>query len=82
MSITIGKHGSVTFDSEAVSLYRLMTLVQGLKLETKGMKLTRGVSCYAIAKKEFGLKGNKQSVLLQMEGILAEAKKQHEVIRC
>ena len=54
--------------------FRNKTLLAGLKLEAlHGMKLSRGKSCYAIVKKQFGLKGNKLKVYeqfkKQMEGI-------------
>ena len=55
---------------EAVGMFRLQTIIRGLNLEAKtGMKLSRGRSCYAIAKQEFGLKGNKTAVLEQLIAI-------------
>lgn len=78
MTITITQTGATVFEGrESISLLRLMTMVQGLRLEIKGLRLTRGVSCYALAKKEFGLKGNKDKVLAQLETILADAKAKH-----
>lgn len=58
-----------------IEAFRLRTLLKGLKLETMGMKMSRGASCYSIIKQDFGLKGNKQKVydqfkqLLQKEGL-------------
>lgn len=40
---------------------RMLTLRQALKLEIIGLK-HRGGSVYALIKREFGLKGNKQKV--------------------
>jgi hypothetical protein len=37
------------------------------------MRLTRRISCYALAKKEYGLKGNREKVLAALKEIL-EAK--------
>ena len=34
------------------------------------MRLTRGVSCYALAKKEYGLKGNRMRVLIKLRNLL------------
>lgn len=48
-----------------VDMFRLQVLKQGLGLELKGMKMSRGRSCYSIVKAEFGLKGNKQKVYEQ-----------------
>ena len=47
-----------------IETYRICTLYQALKLETLGMRHSRG-SAYATIKKEFGLKGSKESVLKQ-----------------
>ena len=47
---------------EQINLYRLCTLRTGLKLEIKGMQMSRGRSCYAILKAE-GYKGTKQRIL-------------------
>jgi len=57
---------------EGIQAYRMLTLHQGLRLECKGMRLTRGRTCYAIIKDEFGLKGSKENVLRQFEEILQE----------
>jgi hypothetical protein len=59
-------------------LARLITLKAALGLECKGMKIRRGFSAYATIKKEFGLKGNKASVLIQFTG-LVEQKKQERL---
>ena len=49
---------------------RLLTMRAGLRLELKGLQMTRGVSCYALVKKETGLKGSKQKVYDQFEFML------------
>lgn len=51
---------------EQFELYALLRLKSALKLEVAGMKHSKGHSAYGIAKKEFGFKGNKQSVLEQL----------------
>jgi hypothetical protein len=48
-----------------IALYRLLTLKAALKLETLGMKHSRG-SVYALVKQEFGFKGSKARVLEQL----------------
>jgi hypothetical protein len=55
---------------ENVLAYRQKVMLAGLKLETKGMKMSRGPSCYAMAKKEFGFKGSKQKVYEQLKAHL------------
>lgn len=56
---------------ERIERYRLLALKCGLKLEIHGMTKKRP-TCYSVIKKEFGLKGNKHSVLHQFEKILEE----------
>jgi len=51
---------------------RLLTLRSGLKLELIGLKMTRGRSCYAIIKNEFGFKGSKQKVFDQFTNFLQD----------
>lgn len=55
---------------EAINAYRNKVLLRGLQAEVRGMKLTRGRSCYSVIKEEFGLKGNKQKVLDQFTQLL------------
>ena len=55
---------------EQIARARLLTLRAGLKLEVHGMRMTRGRTCYSIVKEEFGLKGNKQKVLDQLNQLL------------
>ena len=59
-----------------ICAYRELMIYNGLKFEVKTngkMRLTRGVSCYALAKREYGLKGNREKVLAALKEIL-EAK--------
>jgi hypothetical protein len=52
---------------------RLLTMRAGLQLELKGLRMSRGVSCYALVKQETGLKGSKQKVYDQFEVMLKQA---------
>ena len=58
---------------EAIDMFRLTALKGALKMEVLGMT-RRGQSAYSIVKSELGLKGNKKSVLTQLEQIIKEAK--------
>ena len=49
---------------------RMLALRAGLRLEVKGLRRS-GRSFYAIIKKEFGLKGTRESVLAQFDEMLA-----------
>ena len=51
---------------EAIEFFRLAQLKAVLSLEIKGLKVWRGQSAYVRAKKLYGLKGSRQSVLTQL----------------
>ncbi len=57
-----------------IALYRMKVLAKALELETLGMK-KRGRSAYSIVKEEYGLKGNKMTVLEKLNA-LYEAEKE------
>jgi len=57
---------------DQIAMARVLTLRQGLKLEVRGMRMSRGRTCYSIVKEEFGFKGSKQKVLDQLNEMLAE----------
>jgi len=61
-------------DRNQIIKYRHKLLLSGLKLELNGMSMTKGRTCYSIIKKEFGLKGNRQKVLIQFEKIIEKEK--------
>jgi len=56
---------------QEINQYRLLTLYHALKLETLGLKNSRG-SVYALIKREFNLKGNKQNVLSQFGKLIGK----------
>lgn len=76
MPIHVAKDGApVLFSGEAaVDFYRLTLILSGMKLELKtGMRTTRRApSCFTIARREFGLKGNKQKLIDQFEKLVTE----------
>ena len=55
-----------------IAMFQLCARRGALKLEILGMH-RRGPSAYSICKKVYGLKGNRQSVLEQMEALIARA---------
>ena len=64
----------ITLDTpEQIDMFRFLSLKSMLKLECLGMK-RRGQSAYSIIKAEYGFKGNKKSVLEQMEKVIKEVK--------
>jgi hypothetical protein len=59
-------------DPDQIKIFRLLTLRQGIKLEIKGLKVSRGASAYAIIKAELGLKGSRISVFNQLSEMLGK----------
>jgi len=57
---------------EQIEHFRFLTLRQGLKLELKGLRMSRGASAYAIIKRELGLKGSRVSVFNQLSEMLGK----------
>ena len=64
--------GFLLTEPNEINAFRLLSLQKALKLELKGLKVSRGISAYKIIKEEFNLKGNKQNVLDQYTKILED----------
>ena len=73
--IEVHAGGGFTVTGEHIPLYRLLVMRTGLQLEMKGIRMSRGRTCYALVKNEFGFKGNKAKVLRQLEDYIAEQRK-------
>ena len=68
------KESLIVLDTpEQIAAYRYLAMRGALHLETKGMKMSRGVSIYALCKKDLGFKGTKESVLRQLENWLEDS---------
>jgi hypothetical protein len=66
--------GGTMVTGKGIGLYRLLAMRSALGLQLKtGMKLSRGLSAYSMAKREFGLKGNIQRVYEQLDAIVNKA---------
>jgi hypothetical protein len=63
-----------------IHAFRIATLVSGLKLEMRGMSISRGRSCYAILKDEMALTGTRPVVLAAAQEILEKLKKDLAVV--
>jgi len=74
MPITETLYGGYLIEGkDSIQDYRFMMLITGLRSEIKGFRLTsKGSTCYAILKREFGFKGNKEKVLVQAEELMAK----------
>jgi hypothetical protein len=59
----------------AVDFYRLHVLISSLKLEMKGLRLSRGTSALAVAKRETGLRTNDRNKHIErLQEMIDEAK--------
>ena len=77
MPIEQTPYGGTMITGDSIMDYRYMMLITGLRSEIKGFRLTsKGSTCYAILKREFGFKGSKAKVLAQAEARLEEVKKE------
>jgi len=65
---------AITLTGEQIDTYRAQMILQGLYMECKhNMRLTaKAPTCYSLAKKEYGLKGNKVSVYNQLAQLFIE----------
>jgi hypothetical protein len=70
---TSNNNESISLDQPwQIQAYRLITMYQGLKAEVKGFRLTSKVNCFALVKREFGLRGTKVKVLAEFKALLQE----------
>jgi hypothetical protein len=58
---------TIVITGENIGRYREKVLLSALKLEILGIKRSRGATAYSIIKREFNLKGNRQSVYDQFK---------------
>lgn len=65
MSITVTEGATIVEGPKGMALYRLMSLKSALGLESKGIKVARGVNARKIAKQETGLKTNDYTKLIE-----------------
>ena len=65
---------AITLTGEQIDTYRAQMILNGLYMEIKhNMRLTaKAPTCYSLAKKEYGLKGNKVKVYNQLAQLFLE----------
>ena len=59
---------------EQIELYQMLVLRSALKLEIKGIRMSRGKTAYSAIKHLFNLKGNRQKVLDTFNEIIETTK--------
>lgn len=62
---------TVVSTPEGIEFFQLIARRGALSLELKGLH-RRGRSAYSICKQVYGLKGSRESVLAQLDAIIAE----------
>ena len=55
-----------------IATFRYCTMLRGLGLEIKGLKCSKGMTMYALIKKELGLKGTKTAVYNELACMLGK----------
>ena len=58
---------------EQIEAYRLATLRSGLRIELRGMRMTRGRTCYAMLK-DMGFTGSRDKVFADVTSVLDKYK--------
>jgi len=61
----------VAITGKGIPLYRLMVMRSGVRLEAKGLRMSRQ-SMTAMAKRELGVKGNRDKVLAALDAAIEE----------
>lgn len=68
--VQVTESGATIITGEHIRLYSLISLKQAIVLEGKGMRLSRGISAMALAKKRYGLKGGRDKIIAQMQALI------------
>lgn len=60
---------SVLTQPNQIEAFRIKTLIKGIQLEARGLKMSRGRSCLAIARAQLGLGRNakREDVIAQLQ---------------
>jgi GTP cyclohydrolase FolE2 len=75
MAITALPGGGVIIEGkEDIALMRLLTLQSALRLESKGIRMSRQMSALAVAKRDYGLKGSRVKITAAIDKLVTEAK--------
>lgn len=70
--ITQDEYGNISFvGKEAVSVFQMVAQKHAMMLEAKGIRHSRG-SVTAHVKRQYGFKGNRESVIAQLQALIEE----------
>jgi hypothetical protein len=75
MPVEVSSSAVIFSGEDGVNLYRMATIIMGMKAEMRGMRLTsKAPSCFTIARREYGLRGSKEKILADMTALYHNAK--------
>jgi hypothetical protein len=67
----IGQGHTLMDTPEAIERFRVITCLTGLKLEAKGIRVHRNVSCLAVARRDYGIRaGSARNAYLKLRAVL------------
>ena len=68
--VKVLESGSTVVTGDHIRLMQLISLKQAIVLEGKGVKMTRGASAMSLAKKRYGLEGNRERIIAQVQTMI------------
>jgi hypothetical protein len=76
--ITVTQSGAICIDGkESIDMYCMLVLKSALKLEMVGIRVSRHVRAFKIAKEQYGMKGNKQKIYADFCALCEQAGAAH-----
>ena len=68
--VKVLESGATLVTGDHIRLMQLISLKQAIVLEGKGVKMTRGASAMSLAKKRYGLEGNRERIIAQVQTMI------------
>lgn len=68
--VKVLESGSTIVTGDHIRLMQLISLKQAIVLEGKGVKMTRGASAMSLAKKRYGLEGNREKIIAGVQALI------------
>ena len=68
--IKVTETGATVVTGDHIRLMQMIALKKAIVLEGTGLKMTRGASAMSMAKKRYGLKGNRDKIIAQMQTMI------------
>ena len=77
--IHVEESGSILLTDAGISFYQLLSIRQALQLQMRGMRLSRKLpQGTTLARRMLGFRGNKESLLEQVEELIARIQNERE----